>query len=70
MQTVLDILKRAGGYRPTLSLKIENLPFMALVIQAIGTGPMGLPATTANRTATSCATRRCVSSLALPGERT
>ncbi|MEI9980290.1 MAG: hypothetical protein WDN23_15060 [Edaphobacter sp.] len=44
MQTVLDILKRAGGYRPTLSLKIENPPFMALVIEAIGTGPMGLPA--------------------------
>lgn len=44
MQTVLDILKRAGGYRPTLSLKIENPPYMALVIEAIGTGPMGLPA--------------------------
>jgi hypothetical protein len=44
MQTVLEILKRAGGYRPTLSLKIEHLPYMALVIEAIGTGPMGLPA--------------------------
>jgi hypothetical protein len=44
MQTVLDILKRAGGYRPTLSLKIENLPYMALVIEAIGSGPMSLPA--------------------------
>ena len=44
MQTILDILKRAGGYRPTLSLKIENLPYMPLVIEAIGSGPMGLPA--------------------------
>ncbi|MEI9980300.1 MAG: hypothetical protein WDN23_15110 [Edaphobacter sp.] len=44
MQTVLDILKRAGGYRPTLSLKIENLPYMPLVIEAIGSGPMSLPA--------------------------
>jgi hypothetical protein len=44
MQTVLDILKRAGGFRPTLSLKIENPPYMALVIEAIGIGPMGLPA--------------------------
>lgn len=44
MQTILDILKLAGGYRPTLYLKIENLPYMALVVEAIGTGPMGLPA--------------------------
>jgi hypothetical protein len=26
MQTILQILERAGGYRPTLSLKIEKLP--------------------------------------------
>jgi hypothetical protein len=28
MQTILQILERAGGYRPTLSLKIP--PYMAL----------------------------------------
>ena len=45
MQTILDILKRAGSYRPTLYLKIENPPYMALVIEAIPElGPMGLPA--------------------------
>ena len=44
MQTILDILKLAGGFRPNLYLKIENAPYMALVIEAIGTGPMGLPA--------------------------
>ncbi|MGC1781414.1 MAG: hypothetical protein WA708_02740 [Acidobacteriaceae bacterium] len=45
MQTVLDILKRAGGYRPTLSLKIENPPYMALVIEAVPEpGPLGSPA--------------------------
>ncbi len=75
MQTVLDILKRAGGWHPGLSLKIENQPYMALVIEAMDeSGPCGLPAcqspTMANRTATSCATRRCVSSLNLQEERT
>jgi hypothetical protein len=44
MQTILDILKLAGGFRPNLYLKIENAPYMALVIETIGTGPMGLPA--------------------------
>ena len=45
MQTILDILKLAGGFRPTLSLKIENPPYMALVIEATPEpGPMGLPA--------------------------
>jgi hypothetical protein len=45
MQTVLDILKRAGGYRPTLYLKIENPPYMALVIEATPEpGPIGTPA--------------------------
>ena len=34
MKTILRILERAGGYRPTLYLKIENPPFMALVIEA------------------------------------
>ena len=44
MKTILRILERAGGYRPTLSLKIGNSPFMALVIEAIGAGPLGSPA--------------------------
>ena len=45
MQTVLDILKRAGGWHPSLSLKIENQPYMSLVIEAMDeSGPCGLPA--------------------------
>ena len=69
MQTILRILKQAGGWHHGLYLKIENPPYMALVIEATDeSGPCGLPCylcrvTTANRTATSCATRRCVSSL-------
>ena len=45
MQTILRILEWAGGYRPTLYLKIENPPYMALVIEATPEpGPQGLPA--------------------------
>jgi len=45
MQTLLNILKRAGGWNPSLYLKIENAPYMALVIEATGElGPNGLPA--------------------------
>jgi hypothetical protein len=44
MQTILRILERAGGWNPSLSLTIENSPYMALVIEAIGKGPAGLPA--------------------------
>jgi hypothetical protein len=45
MQTLLRILERAGGYRPTLYLKIENPPYMALVIEAVPEpGPLNLPA--------------------------
>ena len=45
MKTILRILERAGGYRPTLYLKIENPPFMALVIEVTPEpGPTGLPA--------------------------
>jgi hypothetical protein len=45
MQTILRILERAGGYRPTLYLKIENPPYMALVIEAAPEpGPLNLPA--------------------------
>lgn len=45
MKTILRILERAGGYRPTLYLKIENPPYMALVIEAMREpGPLGLAA--------------------------
>ncbi len=44
MRTMLSILERAGGYRPTLYLKIENPPYMALVIEATPeAGPLGAP---------------------------
>ena len=45
METILAILKKAGGWHLGLSLKIENSPYMALVIEATDeSGPMGLPA--------------------------
>jgi hypothetical protein len=44
MQAVLAILAKAGGWRTELYLKIDNRPFMELVIEAIGEGPSGLPA--------------------------
>ena len=45
MKTVLDILRKAGGWRPSLYLKIENPPYMELVIEAVDeSGPCGLPA--------------------------
>jgi hypothetical protein len=45
MQTILSILRKAGGWRPDLYLRIENPPYMALVIEALDeSGPMGLPA--------------------------
>jgi hypothetical protein len=45
MQTIIDILKRAGGWNFGLCLTIENSPYMALVIEALDeSGPMGLPA--------------------------
>jgi hypothetical protein len=45
MQTILHILKRAGGWHPGLSLTIDNPPFMPLVIEALDeSGPCGLPA--------------------------
>jgi hypothetical protein len=45
MKTILRILERAGGYRPALSLKIENPPYMALVIEATPEpGPLRSPA--------------------------
>jgi hypothetical protein len=45
MQTIICILKQAGGWHHGLYLKIENPPYMALVIEATGeSGPCGLPA--------------------------
>jgi hypothetical protein len=44
MQTILDILKKAGGWHPGLYLKITNAPYMELVIEATDeSGPCGLP---------------------------
>ena len=45
MKTILFILEKAGGWRPSLYLKIENPPYMALVIEVVDeSGPFGLPA--------------------------
>ena len=45
MQTILQILNKAGGWCPGLYLKIDNAPYMELVIEAMDeSGPMGLPA--------------------------
>ncbi len=50
MKTILRILERAGGYRPSLSLKIENPPYMALVIEATPEpGPPGSGVQSAGR---------------------
>ena len=45
MDTVLRILQAAGGWHHGLHLRIENPPYMALVIEATDeSGPCGLPA--------------------------
>jgi hypothetical protein len=45
MKTVLELIKRAGGWHHGLYLKIDNAPYMELVIEAIDeSGPCGLPA--------------------------
>jgi hypothetical protein len=45
MQTILQIIQKAGGWHPGLYLKIDNPPYMELVIEAMDeSGPMGLPA--------------------------
>ena len=45
MDSILRILKAAGGWYHGLHLHIENPPFMALVIEATDeSGPCGLPA--------------------------
>ncbi|WP_353070995.1 DUF6908 domain-containing protein [Tunturiibacter gelidoferens] len=44
MQTILDILRKAGGWHLGLYLKIDNPPYMELVIEAMDeSGPMGPP---------------------------
>jgi len=71
MKTILDILSKAGGWHPGLYLKIDNPPYMELVIEAMDeSGPCGLPSIsvahygkqnplliTANKTAMPCSTR-------------
>lgn len=45
MQTLSDILRKAGGWHPGLYLKIQNRPYMELLVEAMDeSGPMGLPA--------------------------
>jgi hypothetical protein len=45
MDTILRILRAAGGWHHGLHLHIENPPYMALVIEAMDeSGPCGLPA--------------------------
>jgi hypothetical protein len=45
MQTILQIIKAAGGWHHGLYLRIENPPFMDLVIESTDeSGPCGLPA--------------------------
>jgi hypothetical protein len=45
MKTLLAILQKAGGWRPSLYVKIDNPPYMPLVIEATDeSGPFGLPA--------------------------
>ena len=45
MDTVLHILREAGGWNHGLHVRIENPPYIALVIEAMDeSGPCGLPA--------------------------
>jgi hypothetical protein len=45
VKTILAILVKAGGWRPDLYIKIENPPYMELVIEAVDEcGPCGLRA--------------------------
>ena len=42
MQTILEILRKAGGWHHGLYLKIDNPPYMELVIEATDeSGPCG-----------------------------
>lgn len=45
MKTILAILQKAGGWHPGLYLKIDNPPYMELVIEVMDeSGPCGFPA--------------------------
>ncbi len=45
MQTVLRILKSAGGWHPGLSLTVKHPPYLELAVEALDEpGPCGLPA--------------------------
>jgi hypothetical protein len=45
VRTILAILEKAGGWRPSLYVRIENPPYLPLVIEAVDeSGPLGLPA--------------------------
>lgn len=45
MKTLLSILEKAGGWHHGLYLKIDNPPYMELVIESMDeSGPCGLPA--------------------------
>jgi hypothetical protein len=45
MHTILDILKRAGGWHHGLYVTIDNPPYPSLIIDAMDeSGPCGLPA--------------------------
>ena len=44
MQVVVNIIDRVGGWRSDLYLRIENPPYLPLVIEALDqSGPLGLP---------------------------
>ena len=44
MKAILQLLRKAGGYRRELCLRVENPPYQQLVIEAIPEpGPLGLP---------------------------
>src|ERR1700689_5875436 len=44
MKTIVAIIQKAGGWHHGLNLKIENPPYMELVIEATDeSGPCGLP---------------------------
>jgi hypothetical protein len=45
MKTVLDILHKAGGWRPSLYLRLVNPPHVTLIIESLDeSGPLGFPA--------------------------
>jgi hypothetical protein len=44
VQTVIDLIQKAGGWHHGLYLKIDAAPYMELVIEALDeSGPLGLP---------------------------